>query len=219
MPVTIKTNPGQGQCDIIALPSQYPINGDGPPLFNNGLFYVQYGATTAYANATAETSVLANTAAKTVGFYTQGSAAAYPASTLLLPAGLLNVGTIIYGGIRGVVSTTSTPNLTLRWVLDAVAGTVTYVIATTGATATGSGLSGVTLTCDFEFIVTAVGTSGTIESMMNTWTGTTFFASVAPASVTVDTTKAYTLDCLATWGTQSSSNTLTMQYAYCGVRG
>ena len=220
MPVLIQNKRGtEGGPQIVYLPSQMPINGSGVPLFNNGLFYVQYGSSVAYADATAETSILNNTASTAVGFYTQGSAAAYPASTLLLGQGMLSLGTTIYGRVCGVISNTSTPDLTIRWVLDNVPGTPTYTIATTGNVATTTTLSGSYFMSDFEMVVTATGTSGAILGWLNCWQGIAVNTLSAPAATTVDTTQPYTIDCLATWGTKSSSNTLTVNYAWIGVRG
>ena len=210
----------EGGPQQVYLPSQTPINGSGVPLFNNGLFYVQYGPSAAYGTSTTETSILNNSATTAVGFYTQGSAAAYPNSTLTLQAGMLSLGTVIYGRVTGVISNTSTPNLTVRWTLDtAGTSTVVYTIATTGAVASTTTLSGSYFASNFQLVVTSTGTTGTIMADMDCWQGSTANSIVAPASVTVNTGLPYTLDCLATWGTSSSSNTLTVEYAYIGVRG
>lgn len=188
-------------------------------LFEGGLFYVQYGASTAYGTTATEGSILNNTSTTVVTGYPQGQGN-YPTSTLYIPPNGLTIGTVLQGQVTGIITNTGTPNLTLRIVLDAVAGTVTYALATTGAVATPSSLSNSLMSIQWEGVVTATGISGSITSSMLVFLGTTTFAAVAPASaVTVDTTKGYYIDALATWGTSSSSNTLTTEFARFGILG
>jgi len=203
----------------VLLPSQTPVNGEGPALFANGAFYVQYGASSALAASTTETSILSNTSSTTVGFYTQGSAAAYPASTLGIQQGLLSLGTNFMATVTGIISNTSTPTLRLRWVLRNSAGTVVYSLVDTGAVTTTSTLSSSFLQFQAQWCVTATGTSGSVLGWGTVLQKAAVNNTVAPTSVAVDTTQVYTLDCLATWGTSSASNTLTAQNVFAEVTG
>jgi len=215
---TIRATEGGPQ--LVVLPSQTPVNGFGPPLFNGGLFYAQYGASAAVANSTAEATLLSNTSSTAVTFYTQNSGATYLASTLALNAGLLGIGTILYGRVVTSASTTGTPNLTIKVNLNnATTGTSTYTLATTAATATGSGLSSANVSVDFECVVVSTGTSGSMISTIKEIETATIKANPAANLVTVDTTQPYTLDVTATWSAASASNTITTQYAWIGIRG
>lgn len=217
MAVLANFNRGQGLPSQVYLPSQTPVNGPGPSLFWNGAFYVQYGASAALANSTTETSLLNNTASTTVGFYTQGSAAAYPASTLALQKGMLNTGTCFRILATGIISNTGTPTLRVRVVLKNSAGSIAYTLSDTGAVATTSGLASALFQFSGEWCVTSIGTSGTVLCWGTERQGAAFNNTDAPSSVTVDTTQPYTLDLLGTWGTASAANTLTVQNVMIGV--
>ena len=210
----------EGGPNQVYLPSQNPVNGAGVPLFHGGQFYVQYGASTAIANSTVETSLLNNSSTTVVGFFTQGSAAAYPGSTLTLNAGMLSLGTIFQGKVVGIISNTGTPTATVRLVLkNPSTGSVVYTVNTSGAVTTVSTLSNSTFEALFEWIVTATGSSGSVTGRMSVLENATRNSNIAPAAVTVDTTQPYNIDVLFTWGTASASNTVTAKYASFGVLG
>jgi hypothetical protein len=200
-------------------------------LFPTGQFYVQYGASTAIATSTVETSLLNNTSTTVSNFGTN-----FPndTSTLTLvgsqnplnSVGTLTLGTYFRGRVIASVNNTSTPTLRIRTVLKNSAGTIVYTLADSGAQTMTAITSGPrTLEYTFESIVSSVGTTGTMVS----WCQYTYDTNVTVrqsvggtgvvASQTVDTTATYTLDILATWGTSSSSNTITTLLAHVGVVG
>lgn len=182
--------------------------GTGLSLFVGGDIYQQYGATAAIASSTAETSILKPSVQASLRAGITGSAIP------VLPANSLTLGSVLYGTFRGIIANTSTPNLTVRVVLKDATGTVVYALATTGATAM-SNVSTSDLEIKFEAAVAAVGSSGSLVGWLNVRYAGTLITPV-PAAVTVDTTAAYSVDVLLTWGTSSASNTATV---YCGQIG
>lgn len=106
----------------------------------------------------------------------------------------------------GILSTTGTPNLTITLELGAA------TLLTTGAVATVNNASN--LLWDFEGTLTCrtTGASGTVFAQGMFRYGAAGAWNVWPmtntATVTVDTTAQATLAAFATWGTASSSNTI-----------
>ena len=141
-----------------------------------------------------------------------------PAPQLTLPAGYMYVGQRIRLIGYGIFSTTGTPNLTLGGYYGGVAGTA---LATTGAVATGSGAASWPWRLQLEIYVRSLGSSGTVWVNGIVWLGTSLTA-MSPLwipnsqtqPVTVNTTTANALTIGATWGTSSSSNTITCEDAY-----
>ena len=140
-----------------------------------------------------------------------------PAPQLTLPAGYLYVGQRLRVVGYGIFSTTSTPNLTLGVYYGGVAGTL---LAGTGTVATGTATAWPwRIQC--EIYVRSLGSSGTVWCNGIVWLGTSLAAMTPlwiPNSqtqpITVDTTAAKALTVGATWGTSSSSNTITCEDAY-----
>lgn len=213
---------------------------NGLNLFWGGATYIQYGASTAIASSTTETSLFNNSVSTTAG-YTFGKNLGSPsdASSLVLP-GVVNgvasglsawvAGTTYTVRIYGSIGNTSTPTMRIRTVLKNSAGTIVYTIADSTALTMAS----ITGTCDFEyecdFVATATGyntagslTLGTVNAraLFDYGTSTTArsFQNTPWASTSIDTTQTYTLDCLATWGSSSASNTITTQMAIVRVEG
>lgn len=171
---------------------------------------------TAYASSTTPTSV------------SPATGAAYVPANFFLPS---------YGAAKsillkayGVLSTTSTPNLTLGVTANTTQGTYngSGILATTGAVAMQSAVSNVAW--DLELLITCVaaGATGTFLAFgrLNIATGTTAVQSIRCSSsaanpntaVTLSTQSAYYLEVFATWGTSSASNTLTVdQIATLGL--
>jgi hypothetical protein len=182
-----------------------------------GVLLQQYGAGTPLTNSTVETSVFTTTklAPQILGPI---SATSSTVSLPLIPGNFVALGTQIRGRIIGTLNNTGTPTIRLRVVLKNSAGSVVYTLADTTAL-TMSTITGTTeAKIDFDSIVTAVGTSGSVTSRIGLDYGTTattasVFLRQAPAAVTVDTTASYTLDVLATWGAASSSNILVASIA------
>lgn len=154
---------------------------------------------TALASSTAETSLLTGTTkyglTPTVG---------------TIPAGAMNVlGKWLRVTARGVIGNTSTPNLTIKFLLGSSVALTTGALATVAITGSG----GWVLTGDLY--VASTGATGTVNGHgkfvynQTTLLGTTLDLPNA-AAVTVDWTAALAMDIKATWGTSSSSNTIAL---------
>lgn len=184
-----------------------------------GVLFQQYKAGTALASSVVETSLWTLTA---VSPQIVGNAAQVATvSTVpipVFPPNWLTLGTQLRGRLYGTIANTGTPTIQVRVVLKNSAGTVVYALADTTAI-TMSTITGTTeLFVEFDSIVSAVGTSGSITSRAGISYGTTattasVFLRQAAAAVTVDTTQSYSLDVMATWGTSSASNTLNIAVA------
>lgn len=168
----------------------------------------QYAAGTAIASTTVETSLY--TVAKFAPMMA-GGAYVIPSTLVTIPQNFLSIGMLYRGKIVGTIANTSTPNLQTRLVLRNVAGTITYVLSDTTAVAM-SNVSSSDFEVNWDFMVAAVGTSGSLVGRINHRYATTLVTAVG-AAVTVDTTQQYTIDCLLTWGTSSSSNTATVLWS------
>lgn len=170
-----------------------------------GVFCNGIGAGSAYGNATAATNIEPTLVGATGLSTTQGT----------YPAGYLNyAGKMFRVKAGGIIANTSTPNLTMAVLLG------TTAIATTGAQATAAITGTLTWEVEVNCVVNAVGASGTILS-----TGNFKYYTTAPVIVswkmcnatpgtgdTVDLTASLAFHLQATWGTQSSSNTMTCDY-------
>lgn len=194
-----------------ATEAKSPSTMNGWMLLPNGVFYDQYGATTAIANTTTATSLFndSSTTAVDLGI-------APCDSSLLIRANTLTKGTLIRGILRGSIANTGTPDLTVTAGLTTTAGVYT-ALATTGAI-TMTTISASFFEVRFEFMVAAVGTSGSIVGTINRTYATTVSNSV-PTAATVDTTVDYTIAAQLTWSAASSSNTATITYATVEVVG
>lgn len=187
----------------------------GLNVVKGGDIYQQYGATTAIANSTVETSVL--NPATTAQYQGIASTPGTAVSTIpLIPYNSLTTGLILKAKAVGTIANTGTPTLRCRAVLKNAAGTVVYTLADTTATAMTT-----TAATDFEInfdgIVKSVGASGSVGSRItHRYATTNVYATYG--AVTVDTTAQYYFDILLTWGAASASNTCTIQWATVGVQ-
>lgn len=172
--------------------ARVPINGFLPDL----VIFGTSAAHAAVANSVAETSIVGvvpSTMSKT------------------LAAGLLNAaGKTLVGRVVGRMGNTGTPNITINVKL----GTTTILTTTAKATATITGSHGFAL--DFTITTLTTGATGTVDGggffvyNVDGVTGTAIDCpAVSGAAVTLDLTAAQAVDITATWGTQSSSNTIT----------
>lgn len=181
----------------------------------HGDVFQQYGATAALHTSTTETTLLnISTTGQAQGF----SGNQYiPLTTLpVIPANSLALGTLIRGRIVGTIANTGTPDARVRVVLKNSAGTIVYALADSTAVAM-TNVSTSDFEVNFDCMVKALGTSGSIASRVNyRYATTTVYSTVA--AVTVDTTAQYFLDVMFTWGTSSASNTVTAQWAVIGVQ-
>jgi len=189
---------------------------------DTGIAYQQYKAGTALANSTTETSLftLTSIAPQLVGNMAQAAVASSIAIPSI-PSGFLALGTGFSGNLYGTIATTGTPTLRVRVVLKNSAGTVVYTLADSTATSL-SAITGTTeLVVNFDAVCSATGTSGAMIGRIAVTYGTSATANTVikavATSVTVDTTQAYSLDVLATWGTASASNTLNTLIGTIGV--
>jgi hypothetical protein len=160
------------------------------------------------------------TAAQYVG---ATSAAAYlPSNLASLSRG---AGTSFLYKAYGIISTTGTPNVTFAISANTTQGTYNSggVLATTPATATGSGLANVVF--DLECLITIVSTGGS-----GTWLSfgkvVLYEAATTPrmlrlsssvanpnTAVTLSTESAYYLELAATWSASSASNNIQLYQA------
>ena len=127
--------------------------------------------------------------------------------TLTLPADLLIAGRTIRITMRGHISTTGTPNITIRSNLGG-----TEVVGT-GATAVGT-VSSVGWTYTVDITCRSTGGSGTVVAAgLFSWDDGSVQNSVKTGTTTIDTTGTLAVDITAEWGTASASNTITAQIA------
>jgi hypothetical protein len=130
----------------------------------------------------------------------------------------------------GVLGTTSTPNLTLGISANTTQGTYnsSNIVATTGAVAQASSVSNVPW--ELEVLITCVTTGGSgtflAGGMVRVYTASTTIQTMRCSSsaanpntaATLSTQSAYYWELFATWGSSSSSNTLTVyDYAVLGI--
>lgn len=128
--------------------------------------------------------------------------------TKTIPANVLTVAKQGELDMTGVVSTTGTPTNQFQLKLGSV------VIADTGAVAMIGTLSNVPVKIKGRFTVRTAGASGTVKGSIEvTYVDSTgavhIIGDANTAAQTVDGTATQVVDLLQTWGTQSSSNTIT----------
>lgn len=159
--------------------------------------YSALNAGAAYASSTTITDV-------SPGGNTAGQA-------FTLPASYLQPGQWLRVRARGIVSNTATPNLTLGVYLGGVAGTA---LCTTGAIATASSLSNNLWTLESDLRIVTVGTSGSmyaIGSVSGPYAAAAFMPATSSSGNLVsslNTSSANLVTIGATWGANSSSNSL-----------
>jgi hypothetical protein len=138
-----------------------------------------------------------------------------PSPGLQLPANLLGVNSVITVESWLSASNTATPTLLLGVYYGGVAG---VALAATSAITTTTAMTAWPWRIRYKGIVRTTGTTGTIIGGGDVWVPTSLTAGAwrpipetAFAAVTIDTTVAKTVTIGATWGTNSASNTLTVQ--------
>lgn len=162
------------------------------------------------------------------------SGAGYCPANFWLPS--YGVSKSLYVIAKGVLSTTSTPNLTLAVEANTTQGTSaavinvagTGVLASTGTIAQASGVTNINWELDCLISCVTTGSSGTFlaHGIVKWYTTATAIqtarissSSANPNTVaTLSTQSAYYIELAALWGTNSSSNTLTVyDYAVLGL--
>lgn len=157
----------------------------------------------AVAWAVASGTAIANTVTETIIF-----------PNITIPANFLQDGRAIRIRAQGQHSTTGTPTLIFRLRWGGVSGTV---IALSPTFTCGSGVSANVWDLDLLLQVRSNGSSGTVvvigRAIVNGATtpcqAMCVGGAATPAATTVDLTADTALSITATWGTASSSNTLT----------
>lgn len=149
-------------------------------------------------------ATIANTVTETTLFGTV-------VGTLTLPANFLIAGRTIRITMRGHVSTTGTPNLTIRSKFGS-----TELVTTTAFNAGTLSNIGWTWTCDIT--CRSTGASGTVvASATFAWNNGSQRNAVKTTTTTIDTTATQAVNVTAEWGTASASNTITAQLAQVEV--
>ena len=177
------------------------------------------------ANTAVASAFSTFTSAQYVGATTS---AAYLPANFFLPS--LGVGKSILVKAFGVLSTTGTPNFTLAFSANTTQGTYNSsgILATTAATAMGSGVTNVPWEAEAIITCVSTGASGTFLSngMFKVYSsGTSLVAARLSSSqanpntaMTLSTESAYYVEVAATWGASSASNTVTVyQTAVLGL--
>ncbi len=122
--------------------------------------------------------------------------------SMTLPAAELTVGKTLHLRLMGIVSTSGTPNLTLK----AKAGST--ILATTGVVATGSGLANAQVIVDLYLTCRTIGAAGTVFVQGIADVGGVLEPMVNTAVIVLATDVTELIDITAQWGTMSSSNTI-----------
>lgn len=131
--------------------------------------------------------------------------------TLTLPASFLIAGRTIRITMRGHVSTTGTPNLTIRSKFGS-----TELVTTTAFNAGTLASIGWTWTCDIT--CRSTGATGTVvASGTFAWNNGSQRNAVKTTTTTVDTTATQAVNVTAEWGTAAAANTITAQLAQVEV--
>jgi hypothetical protein len=191
----------------------------GINLFGNGPMFIQFGAGTAIANTTTETSLLTNTTpAQSATPTSAGFGQYFPAdnSSLKVPANGFTVGSFFRVRAIGTITNTGTPTLRIRSGFVNDSATFTAINDTTAIT-----MSTITGTMDFEveseYIIRALTGSNNIGVRTRIWYNTavgTRASITQPFTLgTIDCTVNQSFDVRLTWGTASASNSATVQYA------
>jgi hypothetical protein len=177
--------------------------------------------TEALSVSAANGSALANSTTPTL--ISPAGASAYLPANFFLPTYGTAKGLLVKA--FGVLSTTSTPNLTLEVLANTTQGTrnSSGILATTGTLAQGSAVSNVPWELEVLISCSATGSSGTFlaEGMWKIYnTATTINTARCSSSaanpntaLTLSTQSAYYLELFGTWGSASSSDTITC-YGY-----
>lgn len=139
-----------------------------------------------------------------------------PAPAIVIPANLLEIGSLVRMTAVGTFSNTGTPTLLLGFYYGAVAGTA---LAATSAVTTTTGATNWQWRLQYEGRVRTIGSTGTImgagqvafATSLTAWT-TRPIPETAIAAVTIDTTTAKSLTVGAQWGTSNAANTLTCKH-------
>jgi hypothetical protein len=145
-----------------------------------------------------------------------------PTPQIILPAGILELGTRLEWYAFGRFSNTVTPTLTFGLYSGTIAQAIgsAAVLCASSAVTTITAATNRTWRIEGHVQIRAIGTSGSalgLGEITNLSTGLTdMMPASAPTAVTVDTTVARYISLGATWGTSSASNTLTCHYF--GVR-
>lgn len=138
-----------------------------------------------------------------------------PTPNFVIPAGRLELGSIVRMSAWGTFSNTGTPTLLAGFYGNAAAPP-TNPLAASSAVTTTTGATNWCWTMAYEGQVRSVGTAGTImgrgefrvPTSLTAWTIRPI-PETALATVTIDTTAALTFTVAAQWGTSSASNTIT----------
>lgn len=139
-----------------------------------------------------------------------------PAPQVLLPAGILEVGSRLEFTAFGRFSNTGTPTLNLGIYSGTIGQAIGSAVAivTSGAVTTITAATNRTWRIEGCLHVRTVGATGTVlgvgELSNVSSGGKDMMPASAPATATVDTTVARYLTIGATWGTANASNTLTV---------
>lgn len=176
-----------------------------------GTKFVQYGATTAIANTTTETSLFNVSSTTSQGF-------------LSIPASGMTFGQTVYdsattaGGtyrikVLGTIGTTGTPNLTVRLALKNAAGTYT-TLSTTGAVALVAVTGPKLFKVEYDLVVNTMSATGVIIAAGSIISDTQIIGSVTTSTSSLVLNATQSLDVLLTWGTASASNTCSILGAY-----
>lgn len=143
---------------------------------------------------------------------------ASPAPQITIAANSLFLGQRLRVKGYGIFSNTGTPTLLLGIYYGGVAGTA---LATTGAVTTTTGATNWPFDIELDIRVASVGATGSVWCNGKVNLGTSLTAMTPlwlPSSqtqpITIDTTSAKALTLGAQWGTNSASNTLTVEDFY-----
>jgi hypothetical protein len=162
-----------------------------------------------------------------------GAGSAYASSTTLtdvsptpqitIAANSLFVGQRLRVKGYGIFSNTATPTLLLGIYYGGVAGTA---LAATGATTTTTGATSWPFDIELDILVKSVGATGSVWCNGKVNLGTSLSAmtpiwlpSTQTQPITINTTTANALTIGAQWGTNSASNTLTVEDFYAETLG
>lgn len=175
------------------------------PAYLRSVWGVAKAPGTALHTSTAATDILpsaANTCFSSVGY------------GKVIPAGFLNnLGNWFSLKVFGTIGTTSTPNLTLAVTLtDSAATTVTLATSSAVAMQAITGVRPWSLDATFNCIATGATATTRGQGMFLYDTAALLggFGLVSTAGANVDLTLAQTIKLVATWGTSSASNTITV---------
>lgn len=186
----------------------------GVPGIISSVQYIQYAPSTAIATSTTETSLINNSATTAFGSLAIGATGLTNNWNLPNVAG---AGALYRLKMGGIMTNTSTPNLTIRLTATNAAGTVT-TLTTTGALATVAITGTANWLLEATIAVTAYSaTVGSFATMGRFDYGQTTLLTTGlnlpwTSAGSLDTTSYFIFDAKATWGTSSSSNSITTEW-------